>query len=100
MFSNRMPGSALFVQFCAAGLSQLVSSSVPGRIVITCGEDSANTREAHRAQKRTMPLRPLGISRSNVAGSPFVTANAARGEGMERPNAEPDWRWQSVQWQR
>jgi hypothetical protein len=83
---------ALRVNACATGLTQDVSSSVPGRSVTTSGEGSEKTRVPHVAQKRTALSRPLGITRLKAAGSPAVTLNPARGDGMDMPNAEPDCR--------
>jgi hypothetical protein len=44
-------------------------------------------------------MRPLSDDLVHVFGVPCVNENASRGISIDVPNALPDWRWHSVQWQ-
>ena len=101
LLSVRCQACALPRLMCAIGRTHDVSSSVPARKVTTSGRSlrSARIWPPHSAQNQYLLAKPLAPTWCQAFGSPRVSDTLSRLTGIDRPNALPDHRWHSVQWQ-
>lgn len=96
---NTTHGCALRVHKCTEGLTQDVSSRVPGRMTASLGwfPASPHSRVVHARHETAVNAPPLPRGRSCRTGAPAVISSDPLGTHMDMPKALPLRFWQSVQ---